>query len=65
MALFYALTEGKPNGPVYEAEVNKGSMNMSKFTSTANARWRNGYRIAFLYEQHDNTVVVWERRDAD
>jgi len=28
MAFFYAFTDGSPNGPVYEIQVNKGSINM-------------------------------------
>lgn len=64
MALFYAFTDGKPDGLVYEAQVNKGSINMEKFTKTANARWDNGYKLEHLYEQDGNTVVIWMRKDA-
>jgi hypothetical protein len=61
LGLFYAFTEGKPDGPPYEIEVNKGSMNTGKFTATANARWENGYYIEHVYEQAGNTVVIWRR----
>jgi hypothetical protein len=64
MALFYAFTDGSPNGPVYEIQVNKGSINMDMFTKTANKRYENGYRIEFVYEQDKNTVVVWMKRGA-
>jgi hypothetical protein len=64
LGLFYAFTDGKPNGPVYEIEVNRGSMNAGKFASTANARWENGYLIEHVYEQNGNTIVVWRKRDA-
>ena len=64
MALFYAFTDGSPNGPVYEIQVNKGSINMEKFTKTANKRYENGYKIDKLIEQGDNTLVVWMKRGA-
>ncbi len=47
----------------YEAEVNKGSINMAAFTRTLNDRWDRGWRLAHLYSHDDNTVMVWERRD--
>ena len=56
------LSGGKANGPVYETEVNEGSINMKHFTEVANERWNNGYRMAHVFAQQGNTVVVWERR---
>ena len=64
MGLFYAFTDGSANGPVYEIQVNKGSINMEKFTRTANNRYANGYIIDKLYEQDGNTIVVWMKRGA-
>jgi inorganic pyrophosphatase len=61
MAMFYAFTDGNPNGPVYEIEVNKGSIRVQQFTKTANARWANGYFIEHAFEQEGNTVVVWRK----
>ena len=52
---------GSSNGPHYEIEVNEGSVNMKKFTSVANERHANGYRMAHVYMQQGNTIVVWER----
>lgn len=52
---------GSQNGPHYEIEVNEGSVNMKKFTSVANDRHANGYRMAHVFSQDGNTVVVWER----
>ena len=52
---------GDANGPHYEIEVNEGSVNMKRFTSVANERHANGYRMAHVYMQQGNTIVVWER----
>ena len=52
---------GSSGGPYYEIEVNEGSVNMKKFTDVANQRHSNGYRIAHIYSQEGNTIVVWER----
>ncbi len=52
---------GNPGGPYYEMEVNEGSVNMKRFQSAANDRHKNGYRMAHVFMQDGNTVVVWER----
>jgi hypothetical protein len=52
---------GKANGPVYEIEVNEGSVNMKRFEQAANERASNGYRMAHVFSQEGNTIVVWER----
>ena len=46
----------------YEAEVNRGDINMDHFTNQLNQRWDNGWRLARLFEQSGNTIIVWERR---
>jgi hypothetical protein len=55
------FTAGKPGGPIYEIEVNEGSVNMGRFEKIANERAENGYRMAHVFEQQRNTIVVWER----
>ena len=55
------FTDGKAGGPAYEIEVNEGSVNMRHFTKIANQRAANGYRMAHVYSQDRNTIVVWER----
>jgi hypothetical protein len=52
---------GNPNGPHYEIEVNEGSVNMKKFSEAANQRHANGYRMAQVFSQEGNTIVVWEK----
>lgn len=52
---------GKSDGPVYEIEVNEGSVNMGRFQKVANDRASHGYRMAHVYSQDGNTIVVWER----
>jgi hypothetical protein len=48
----------------YEAEVNRGDLNVDHFTRQLNNRWERGWRLARLFEQSGNTVIVWERRAA-
>ena len=55
------FTGGKQGGPVYEIEVNEGSVNMGRFEKAANERATNGYRMLHVYSQDRNTIVVWER----
>lgn len=55
------FTGGKSDGPVYEIEVNEGSVNVGRFEKMANERAANGYRMAHVIEQDSNTIVVWER----
>lgn len=50
-------------GDRYEAEVNRGDLNVGSFTRGLNARWNDGWQLAHVFEQGGNTVVVWERRD--
>ena len=50
-------------GGHYEAEVNKGSLNMGAFTARLNQRYETGWKLAHAFEQDGNTVFVWERRD--
>lgn len=46
----------------YEAEVNKGSINMRSFTGVLNKRWNDGWRLDKVFEQDGNTIMLWERR---
>lgn len=46
----------------YQAVVNKGSLNMGKFTDELNERWRTGWELAHVIEQNGNTVMVYARR---
>ena len=41
--------------------MNEGSVDMRHFTKIANERAANGYRMAHVYSQDRNTIVVWER----
>lgn len=52
---------GSANGAHYEIEVNEGSVNMKKFEQAANERHSNGYRMAHVFSQQGNTIVVWEK----
>ena len=55
------LTGGNSNGSFYDIEVNEGSINMKHFADVANERHGNGYRMAHVFMQEGNTIVVWER----
>lgn len=52
---------GSSGGQYYDIEVNEGSVNMKKFSDVANQRHANGYRMAHVFMQEGNTIVVWER----
>ncbi len=52
---------GSADGGHYDIEVNEGSVNMKRFTAVANERHANGYRMAHVYMQEGNTIVVWEK----
>lgn len=44
----------------YVTEVNKGSANMLMLTGNLNQQYGKGYRLAHIYEQGGNTVMVFE-----
>ena len=48
----------------YQAELNEGSINVGSFNRQLNDRWEKGWRLARLFEQGGNTIMVWERRGA-
>lgn len=50
-------------GPRYDAVVNKKSINMAVLTQQLNQRWEHGWRLAHIYEQAGNSVMIFERRD--
>jgi len=45
----------------YAAVVNKGNLNVNHLTATLNQRGGQGWRLAHIFEQHGNTVLVYER----
>lgn len=45
----------------YEAEVNRGDINMRALTDKLNDRYADGWRLAHMAEQGGNTIIVWER----
>ena len=44
-----------------DIEVNEGWVNMKRFAEMANERHGNGYRMAHVFMQEGNTIVVWEK----
>ncbi|MCA1824460.1 MAG: hypothetical protein LC640_09415 [Frankia sp.] len=57
-----ASAPGQPVGlKHYETQVNKGSINMGRWENDLNSRWRDGWRLAHVFEQDGNTIMVWER----
>ena len=46
----------------YDMEVNKGSIRAQSFSKDANKRWVDGWKIAHMFEQDGNTIIIWERR---
>lgn len=47
--------------PQYEVEVNKGSLNHLSLAGSLNKRAKQGWRLHTVFEQHGNTVIVYER----
>jgi hypothetical protein len=45
----------------YDTDVNKGSLNMRSFTSQLNERYEKGWKLAKVFEQEGNTILIWER----
>lgn len=45
----------------YQTEVNKGSINMRTWTKDLSAKGAEGWRLAHVFEQAGNTVMVFER----
>jgi hypothetical protein len=46
----------------YQVEVNKKRLNVATLTDALNDRWANGWRLAHVFEQRGNTVLVFEKR---
>lgn len=44
----------------YVTVVNKGAIEMLGFTARLNGYYQNGYRLAHVYEQSGNSVMVLE-----
>ena len=55
------FTGGSADGKPYDIEVNEDSVNMKRFATVANERHANGYRMAHVFMQDGNTIVVWEK----
>ncbi|QYG94988.1 hypothetical protein HC251_22845 [Iamia sp. SCSIO 61187] len=45
----------------YHAEVNKGSINMRSLTGDLNKKGADGWRLAHVYSQDGNTILIFER----
>lgn len=45
----------------YHAEVNKGSINMRSLTGDLNEKGADGWRLAHVYSQEGNTILIFER----
>ncbi len=46
----------------YLVEVNKRALSVTALTKTLNDQWDNGWRLAHVFEQRGNTVLVYEKR---
>ncbi len=46
----------------YHVEVNKRGLSVRALTTALNQRWENGWRLAHVFEQRGNTVLVFEKR---
>jgi hypothetical protein len=55
------ITAGTAGGPGWEAEVDRGRIEMKNLNAAMNGRDANGYIMHFIYEQNGNTVIIWHR----
>ena len=46
----------------YMTDVNKGSINMQSWSNKLNKLGAQGWRLAHVFEQDKNTVMVFERQ---
>lgn len=49
----------------YDVVVNRGSMNAGAMRHRLNSAWARGWRLSHIFEQHGNTVIIFERREID
>ena len=49
----------------YQVDVNKRGLSVAALTKTLNDRWANGWRLAHMFEQRGNTVLVFEKRSSE
>lgn len=61
MFVIGGFTGGSVDGEHYDIEVNEGSVNMRRFAAMANESHANGYRMAHVFMQDGNTIVVWAK----
>jgi hypothetical protein len=45
----------------YVTEVNKGDLNMSHLERQLNDKHKDGYRLAHIFAQAGNTILIYER----
>jgi hypothetical protein len=58
-----AIERADKNGAHYVARVNTGKLDVERFTDGLNDWWAKGFRLAHLFEQNGNTVMVFERSE--
>jgi hypothetical protein len=49
-------------GDHYVARVNKDRLDVERHTDFLNDAWARGYRLQFCFEQHGNTLMIFEQR---
>lgn len=45
----------------YDTQVNRGDINMRSLASDLNQRGEDGWRLAHVYSQGGNTILIYER----
>lgn len=44
----------------YEAEVNKGDINMRSLQNNLNERYAKGWKLAHVFPEGENVIFIWE-----
>jgi hypothetical protein len=45
----------------YITEVNRGDLNMGSLERSLNDKHKDGYKLAHIFEQGGNTIMIFER----
>ncbi len=45
----------------YDAEVNRGDLDVGSLTKKLNKRHDEGWKLAHIFEQAGNTVMIWQK----
>jgi hypothetical protein len=60
---YSAFERANSQGDQYVTRVNRDRLDVERHTDFLNRVWTLGFRLHTIFEQHGNTVMVFERRE--